>query len=126
MDGRHCGIQIHLVKRDLYVELIKHLEEDWEDTYTNAEQDKEVALFVNLLNFRYLCGLSGKEIMKTDISPGFLKYLNVGAADLNNPDVIVPLIGRLKGETGKRYHMMVMVRVTASGVMVGRWADWLG
>jgi hypothetical protein len=63
--------------------------------------------------------------MKADVS-GFLKYLDVGAKDLNNPHAIVPLIGRLKGETGERYHMMVMARVTTSGVMAGRWADRLG
>jgi hypothetical protein len=57
--------------------------------------------------------------MKTDVS-SFLKYLDVGATDLVNPHVIVPLIGRLKGETGERYHMMVLARVTVSGVMAGR------
>jgi hypothetical protein len=63
--------------------------------------------------------------MKTDIS-GFLKYLDVGAQDLAHPHVIVPLLGRLKGETGERYHMMVLARVTTSGVMAGCWADRLG
>jgi hypothetical protein len=114
----------YALSKALYIELIKQLKEDLEDAYTNAEQDK-VGLFANLLNFWYLCGLRGEEIMKMDIM-GFLKYLDAGAADLNNPHVIALLIGRLKGETRKRYHMMVMARVTASGVMTGRWADWLG
>ena len=63
--------------------------------------------------------------MKSDVA-GFLKYLDVRAADEVTPHVIIPLISRLKGETGERYHMMVMARVTTRGVMAGRWADRLG
>jgi hypothetical protein len=114
----------YALSKDIYLELMNQLEEDWDDAYTEAEKDK-VATFANLLNYGYLCGLRGEEIMKTDIS-GFLKYLDIGASDLTNPHVIVPLIGRLKGETGERYHMMVLARVTTSGVMAGRWADRMG
>jgi hypothetical protein len=114
----------YALSKDLYMAMVAQLEEDWQDAYTDAEKDK-IAVFANLLNFGYLCGLRGEEIMKTDIS-GFLKYLDVGAADEKNPHVIVPLIGRLKGETGERYHMMVMAWVTMSGVMAGQWADRLG
>jgi hypothetical protein len=63
--------------------------------------------------------------MKMDVA-GFLKYLDVGAGDVENPHVIVPLIGHLKGETGERYHMMVMAGGTVTGVMAGQWADRLG
>jgi hypothetical protein len=40
--------------------------------------------------------------------------------------VVVPLLGRLKGETGERYHMMILARVTNSGLEPGKWADRLG
>jgi hypothetical protein len=50
-------------------------------------------LFACLLNFGYLCGLRGEVIMKMDVA-GFLKYLSVGAGDVENPHKIVPLIGR--------------------------------
>jgi hypothetical protein len=76
--------------KDLYMELMAQLEENWEDAYRDTERDK-VVTFANLLNFGYLCGLRGKEIMKADIL-GFLKYLDVGASDLDRPHVIVLLI----------------------------------
>ena len=114
----------YALSKALYMELMRQVDEDWEDSYTDIERDK-VASFACLLNFGYLCGLRGEEIMKTDVA-GFLKYLDVGAEDEDYPHVIVPLIGRLKGETGERYHMMVMARVTLSGIMAGRWADRLG
>ena len=114
----------YALSKALFMELIAQAEEDWDDSYTDTEKDK-VAVFACLLNFGYLCGLRGEEIMKTDVA-GFLKYIDVGAADAVSPHVIVPLIGRLKGETGERYHMMVMAEITVSGVMAGRWADRLG
>jgi hypothetical protein len=46
----------YALSKDLYMELMNQLEEDWEDAYTDAERDK-VAILANLLNFGYLCGL---------------------------------------------------------------------
>jgi hypothetical protein len=53
----------YALSKELYLELIRQLEEDWEDAYSEAEKDK-LAVFANLLNFGYLCGLRGEEIMK--------------------------------------------------------------
>jgi hypothetical protein len=75
-----------------------------------------------VLLLAFLCGLRGKEVMKTDIS-GLLKYLDIEASDIFYPHVIIALLGRLKGEVGEQYHMVVMARVTNSGLMSGRWAD---
>jgi hypothetical protein len=69
----------YALSKELYLELMNHLEEDWEDAYTDTDAEKDkIALFANLLNFGYLCGHRGEEIMKTDVA-GFLKYLDVGA-----------------------------------------------
>jgi hypothetical protein len=62
--------------------------------------------------------------MKSDIA-GLLKYLDIGATDIFHPHVIIALLDRLKGEVGEQYHMVVMARVTKSGMMAGRWADRL-
>jgi hypothetical protein len=113
----------YALSKEIYLELIDQLEADWEDTQSNEEQD-EVAEFAHLLNSGFLCGLRGEEIVKLDIL-GFLKYLNIAAKDPKYPHVVNPLIGRLKGETGEKFHPIIMARVTASGVMAGRWADRL-
>lgn len=109
--------------KDIYLELMDQLMTDWEDSANDQERD-EVVEFASLLNFGYLCGLRGEEIMKVDVA-GFLKYLDIGASDPKNPHLIVPLLGRLKGETGERYHMLPLSRTTSSGVPVGWWADQL-
>lgn len=36
---------------------------------------------------------------------GFWKYLITGSKHEECPYVVVPLLGRLKGETGVRYHV---------------------
>ncbi len=80
----------------------------------DAARDKLIE-FANLLHFGYCCGLRGKEIVKVDVS-GFLKYLVTGGEHVECPHVVVPLLGRLKGETGERYHMMILAWLTASGL----------
>ena len=52
-----------------------------------------------------------------------MKYLKVGRDHVACPHAIVALLGRLKGETGERYHMMVMARSSNSGIEGGIWAD---
>jgi hypothetical protein len=41
--------------------------------------------------------------------------LEIGSQYLEFPHLVVPLLGRLKGEMGERYHMMILARETASG-----------
>jgi hypothetical protein len=111
----------YALSKEIYLELIDQLEADWEDTQSNEERD-DVVEFSHLLNSGFLCGLRGEEIVKLDIS-GFLKYINIGEKDPKYPHMVNPLIGRLKGETGERFHPIIMAWVTASGVMAGSWAD---
>jgi hypothetical protein len=107
----------------LFVELVDDLESDWDDCQS-ADDAFKVASFAMVLLSTFLCGLRGEEVMKSDIA-GLLKCLDIGAADVFFPHVIIALLGRLKGVVGEQYHMVVMARVTKSGTMAGRWADRL-
>jgi hypothetical protein len=108
---------------EIFRELLVDLEEEWMKATTDQGLDKIVE-FANLLIFGYLCGLRGEEIVKVDVS-GFLKYLDIGSQHPEFPHLVVPLLGRLKGEMGERYHMMILARETASGFQPGKWADRL-
>ena len=105
--------------REIFVGLLDQLNHDY-DTSKSQEKQDYVVEFASVLLFGYLLGLRGEEIMKVDAG-GFLKYLDIGAAHTQHPHVIVPLIGRLKGETGERYHMLVMSRLTKTGIPAGKW-----
>ena len=111
------------LSKPIFFEMMKHLELDWRESVTNEERDGVVE-FAGMLLFGYLLGLRGEEIVKVDIG-GLIKYIDVGAGHESHPHVIVPLVGRLKGETGERYHMLPMARVTVGGVQSGLWTDRL-
>lgn len=111
------------LSKPIFIELVKQLELDWTEATTDGERDL-VAEFAGLLIIGYLLGLRGEEIVKVDIG-GLAKYIDVGAQHSEHPHVIVPLVGRLKGETGERYHMLPMARVTKSGIQAGLWMDRL-
>jgi hypothetical protein len=101
--------------------LLSQLDLEWEAS-TAVRERKRIADVGFLLSSGFLCGLRGEEIMKIDLS-SVIKYLEVGGRHPTCPHVIVALLGRLKGETGERYHMMVMARVSRSGIDGGVWAD---
>ncbi len=54
---------------------------------------------------------------------GAAKYLI--ARDLPPNTVIIPLLGRFKGETGERYHLTPLAAVTSSGIQVRLWVKRL-
>jgi hypothetical protein len=63
----------------------------------------------DLMVFGFVCGLQGKEIVQVDIT-GFLKYLEVVSREHHPecPHLVVPWLGWLKGEMGKRHHMVIL------------------
>ena len=96
----------------LVMQLKKDLEVDFTEASSGAEKD-QVALFATLLLFSYFAGLRGEKIMLADTA-GFFKYVDVGKVDKDVPHVVVPLLGRLKGETGKQCHIISVVKKTSS------------
>lgn len=113
----------YALSKEIFKELLADLEQDHRAAGDDAQVKDDVVEFANLLIFGYLNGLRGEEIMKVDLH-GLLKHLDEGAAD-THPHVAVPLLGRLKGETGENYHILPMARVTSTGIEAGKWADRL-
>jgi hypothetical protein len=109
------------VTSEIIKALLEVLNEEWEDAISTGARAKIVEMAFVLVA-GYSCGLRGEEIVKIDLA-GLLKYLEVGKLDTEHPHGIVPLIGRIKGETGERYHMMVLARETKRGIQSGLWAD---
>lgn len=116
-------VQDVALSKKLFLALLTHLEEDWEAATNDTDRDV-LCEFAAILITGFLCGLRGEEIMKMDVC-GLLRYIEMGAQDMDHPHVVVALIGRLKGETGERYHMLILARVTQSGIKAGIWMDRL-
>lgn len=70
----------------------------------------------------FCLGLCKEEVIKVEIA-GFLSYFAAGKDHSEHPHVMVPLLGRLKGETREIWHLLPIVWKTRSGIKVGVWAS---
>jgi hypothetical protein len=53
------------------------------------------------------------------------KYLAEGKRHPTHPHVVVALVGRFKGETGERCHLIPLPLETNSGIPDGKWVETL-
>ena len=57
---------------------------------------------------------------------GLLSHLHYGTeSEEPTPFVLIPLLGRFKGEEGERWHLMMSVSETQSGFKVRKWMERL-
>ncbi len=98
---------------------------DWEWNETKDPMIRLLVASVGAYSIIAFCGsFRGSEVFLVDLH-GLRKYL----LDLNHPEnpdhVIIPLLGRFKGETGERYHLTPLASVTSSGLRVREWVKRL-
>jgi len=72
----------------------------------------------------YTASLRGHETFFMDLA-GVRRYLSTGLAHRTQPHVVAALMGRFKGETGEKYHLIPLPVVTNSGIKVGQWMEAL-
>jgi hypothetical protein len=72
----------------------------------------------------YAASLPGNEGFLLDLF-GLRQHIVKGKLDAQDPHVVAPLLGRLKGEDGERYHMLLLASQTASGLKVRHWLEQL-
>jgi hypothetical protein len=80
--------------------MLGHLDHEWNESRL-AVKRKEVVEIACFLVLSFCLGLRGEEVVKMDIA-GFLTYFAAGKEHPEFPHVMVPLLGRFKGETGER------------------------
>jgi hypothetical protein len=102
--------------------ILGHLEKEWRKAPTSATRQAVVEMAMFLVA-GFGLGLRGEEVVQMDIS-GFMAYFEAGR-DHSSPHVMIPLLGRFKGETGKRWHLLPIVWKTRSGIEAGTWASQL-
>lgn len=107
-----------LLSKRLFSELMHQLEDDWKSA-VDSDICFKIKKFATIFLTGFLCDLQGEEVMKIDIV-GLMKYIDVGAQNKEYPHVVIPLFGCLKGETGDRYHYLIMARLAKSGFPAGK------
>jgi hypothetical protein len=117
--------------------VLGHLDQEWDGART-MERRKPVVEIVCFFTLSFCLGLRGEEVVKRgeevvkrgeevvkiDIA-GFLMYFAARKDYTKDQHVMVPLLGRFKGETGERLHLLPIVWKTRSGIKVGLWATRL-
>ena len=66
-----------------------------------------------------LRGCEGFMIERSDL----ISHNERGRHDPDIPHVVVPLLGRLKGETGEKSHLLLLANTTNSGIPIRKWVD---
>lgn len=102
--------------------LMKALEEEWAGAAEETIQEQIASLGAfSVITF---CGsFRGPEVFLTDLH-GLRKYLEETKA-LGRDHVIIPLLGRFKGEQNSRYHLAPLASITDSGLRVQVWVERL-
>lgn len=67
--------------------------------------------------------LRGNEIFLVEAS--HLCQYSMKGREHQIPHVVIPLMGRFKGETGERNVIRLLARSTSSGIQIGKWVDRL-
>jgi len=105
------AISIQLMK-----ELSSQLEEEWESGTSNKLR---VSMEASFYLIAFCCALRGEEVPLADLF-GIARYWLDGERHVT-PHVIIPLIGRFKGETGEKTLYLCSVAVTSHGLEPKKW-----
>ena len=92
-----------------------------------AATPEEFALYISVGTYSVIsfCGsLRGNEGFMTDLG-GLRLHRSKGRVGRDDPHVAVTLLGRFKGETGERLHLIPLPNVTRSGIRCRFWIEGL-
>ena len=113
------------VKQDLAISievmhcLMKLFNDEW--MKTPMSWDKSEIASVALYCIIAFCGsFRGHEVFLVDLF-GLLKYEDLFQAQQQEEYCMIPLLGKYKGESGERYHLTPLARLTKSGLNLGVW-----
>lgn len=102
--------------------LTEVLEEEWK--LADKIRQEVLALLGAYVCVAFGGSFRGHEVFLVDLH-GLLKYLQKPPLSSAKPHVIIPLLGRFKGEDGERYHLTPLVSTTNSGIEIGKWVQRL-
>ena len=117
-----------VVKQDLAitVEVLMHMLEVIKSDIQKVEGwNKSMLIMAGAYSCICFCGsFRGHEVFLVELD-GLLKYNQPIKESGKFEYIMVPLLGRFKGETGERYHLTPLAAVTKSGIQVKFWIKLL-
>ena len=103
-----------------------NLEQKIEDVMTMEGERRECIMLGAFLTIGFVCALRGNEVFMVE-ADGLQRMINEGKNDVvvENSHVVIPLLGRFKNEDGEKWHLMVSVNMTESGIKARFWVEKL-
>ena len=104
------------------LEMVKNVEEELRSGQANEERQHFLVtcMFYFMVSFgASLRGSEGFMIERSDL----IRHIGRGKLNVTSPHVVVPLLGRFKGETGERSHLLILANTTSSGLQLRTWVE---
>lgn len=123
--GRQTKVNVGLDYRILLM-ILERLEKDYSNSLTTSEAKREIVIVATFLITGFVLALRGHEIFMVE-AHGLYSHIHFGKneTDPTLNHVVIPLLGRFKNEDGSRYHLMLSVDKTNSGIEVRKWVERL-
>jgi hypothetical protein len=106
--------------------ILFNLEQRMEDDNESVIEKRECILLGAFLTIAFVCALRGNEVFMVE-SEGLQRMIEEGKhmVDEENNHVVIPMLGRFKNEEGEKWHLMVSVNITESGIKARFWTERL-
>lgn len=105
----------HTVLKSILLNLEKEINE--EPSYSRQRFLLLCGVFIVVCYGGSLRGCEGFMMERSDL----IRNISRGQYDTEIPHVVVPLLGRFKGELGERCHLVMMVNISNSGIEFRKW-----
>ena len=103
--------------------IINHLKEELMHPNTTQERRRWIVSAGTFYTLYFTSALRGNGMLMLDLTE-LIKNLEAGRND-DTPHVVVPLLGRFKGEDFGRHHCLLAPAKSNSGFEPRQWLDWL-
>ncbi len=104
--------------------ILDELERELFEPTTLADRRRLIVMSASYLVISFGYSLRGNEGFWVD-AERLCSHIRVGKYDDREPHVLIPLLGRFKGEGGERMHVFPLVNVTRSGIPIRNWVERL-
>jgi hypothetical protein len=110
----------------ILLKILFNLEEEFNDEACSVSRKRNIIMLGSYLVITFVCALRGNEGFLVE-SDGLQRMIEVGKKEdeLDLRHVVIPLLGRFKNEDGEKWHVMVSVNKSNSGIEIRKWIERL-
>lgn len=109
---------------EVLLEILENYELELADRETSNARKRDVIISGAAFVIMFCAALRGGEVFLVEASE-LCRKINEGKSHASCPHVVLPLMGRFKGENGERNLMFLLATSTKSGIQIRRWIERL-